>query len=586
MIIYHICPSRLSLSGCVMRASLMVVCLDTGPSGRSFFVQRVYETQTDEPFDYNMDETSPDSSLMPNKTHEEIRQQASQSNKRAHPCINTDLNAAKCNRTKVLVFNISDEAADFLKGPMATRIMPSFYIIIFLISLPLNALALVTFTCKIREKKPAVIYMSHLACVDLLFTLLLPLKIHYQLNASDWVFGEAACRVITAAYYCYMYCSILLMMCISVDRLLAVVFPIASLTWRKARKATFICTLVWLLALAGTVPLLSMRQTFKIKNVGVTCHDALIHDDPKNALALVTFTCKIREKKPAVIYMSHLACVDLLFTLLLPLKIHYQLNASDWVFGEAACRVITAAYYCYMYCSILLMMCISVDRLLAVVFPIASLTWRKARKATFICTLVWLLALAGTVPLLSMRQTFKIKNVGVTCHDALIHDDPKDQLYMYLFFILSCLYYFVPLIVTLVSYSTIIYALRTKSNQLAKSSSLSEKRRRAVIMAFTVLMVFVICFAPTNGILLYHCVQLATTKINSREGDSSYAAYLVAVCLGSVSVFLDPLLYYYGSSQMRQKINSVFWWRWGKTTLSNSNTQTESSHVSVIKRKC
>ncbi|KTF93582.1 hypothetical protein cypCar_00046934, partial [Cyprinus carpio] len=95
-----------------------------GPSGRSFFVQRVYETQTDEPFDYNMDETSPDSSLMPNKTHEEIRQQASQSNKRAHPCINTDLNAAKCNRTKVLVFNISDEAADFLKGPMATRIMP------------------------------------------------------------------------------------------------------------------------------------------------------------------------------------------------------------------------------------------------------------------------------------------------------------------------------------------------------------------------------------------------------------------------------------------------------------------------------
>uniref|UniRef100_A0A8C2BRD9 Proteinase-activated receptor 1 n=1 Tax=Cyprinus carpio TaxID=7962 RepID=A0A8C2BRD9_CYPCA len=414
----------------------------SGPSGRSFFVQRVYETQTDEPFDYNMDETSPDSSLMPNKTHEEIRQQASQSNKRAHPCINTDLNAAKCNRTKVLIFNISDEAADFLKGPMATRIMPSFYIIIFLISLPLNA------------------------------------------------------------------------------------------------------------------------------------------------LALVTFTCKIREKKPAVIYMSHLACVDLLFTLLLPLKIHYQLNASDWVFGEAACRVISAAYYCYMYCSILLMMCMSVDRLLAVVFPIASLTWRKARKATFICTLVWLLALAGTVPLLSMRQTFKIKNVGVTCHDALIHDDPKDQLYMYLFFILSCLYYFVPLIVTLVSYSTIIYALRTKSNQLAKSSSLSEKRRRAVIMAFTVLMVFVICFAPTNGILLYHCVQLATTKINSREGDSSYAAYLVAVCLGSVSVFLDPLLYYYGSSQMRQKINSVFWWRWGKTTLSNSNTQTESSHVSVIKRKC
>uniref|UniRef100_A0A9J7ZWJ1 Proteinase-activated receptor 1 n=1 Tax=Cyprinus carpio carpio TaxID=630221 RepID=A0A9J7ZWJ1_CYPCA len=299
---------------------------------------------------------------------------------------------------------------------------------------------------------------------------------------------------------------------------------------------------------------------------------------PLNTLALVAFTCRIRAKKPAVIYMSHLACVDLLFTLLLPLKIHYQLNASDWVFGEAACRVVSAAYYCYMYCSILLMMYMSVDRLLAVVFPVASLTWRSSRKATCVCTLAWLLALAGTVPLLSMRQTFKIKDVGITCHDALIHNDPTDQQYMYQFFILSCVYYFVPLIVTLVSYSTIIYVLRTKSTQFAKSSSHSDNRRRAVIMAVVVLMVFVVCFAPTNGILLYHCFLLVS-GYNSGEGDSSYAAYLLAVCLGSASVFLDPLLYYYGSSQCRQKISSVFWWRQGKTTLSNSNSQTKSSYV-------
>ncbi len=164
-------------------------------------------------------------------------------------------------------------------------------------------------------------------------------------------------------------------------------------------------------------------------------------------------------------------------------------------------------------------------------------------------------------------------------HDALIHNDPTDQQYMYQFSILSCVYYFVPLIVTLVSYSTIIFVLRTKSNQFAKSSSLSEKRRKAAIMAIAVLMVFVVCFAPTNGILLYHCFLLAT-GFNSGEGDSSYVAYLLAVCLGSASVFLDPLLYYYGSSQCRQKISSVFCWRWRKNTLSNSNSQTESSYVS------
>ncbi|XP_052394025.1 proteinase-activated receptor 1-like isoform X4 [Carassius gibelio] len=296
---------------------------------------------------------------------------------------------------------------------------------------------------------------------------------------------------------------------------------------------------------------------------------------PLNALALVTFTCKIRVKKPAVIYMSHLACVDLLFTLLLPLKIHYQLNASDWVFGEAVCRVISAAYYCYMYCSILLMMCMSVDRLLAVVFPVASLTWRSARKTTYVCVLVWLLAIAGTVPLLSIRQTFKIKDVGITCHDVLIHY----KLYVYLFFTLTCVYFFVPLIITLVSYSIIIYVLRVKSDLLAISPSSSGSRRRAVIMAIAVLTEFGLCFAPSNCILWYHCYILATGN-NSEDEDSSYSAYLLALCLGSTSVFLDPLLYYYGSSQSRQKISSVFR---RENTTSSCNTQTKSTDATKIR---
>ncbi|XP_026051106.1 proteinase-activated receptor 1-like [Carassius auratus] len=291
---------------------------------------------------------------------------------------------------------------------------------------------------------------------------------------------------------------------------------------------------------------------------------------PLNALAFVAFTCRIREKKPAVIYMSHLACVDLLFTLLLPLKIHYQLNASDWVFGEAACRVLSAAYYCYMYCSILLMMCMSVDRLLAVVYPVASLTWRSTRKATCVCVLVWLLALAGTVPLLLVRQTFKINDVGITCHDVLRQNDPTVVFYVYLFSILSCLYFFLPLIVTFVSYSTLIYALSAKAGLLTTSSSSSDNRRRAVIMAIAVLIEFVVCFAPTNGILLYHCVRLAT---RGRDEEGKY--FLMAVCLGSASVFLDPLLYYYGSSQCRKKISSLFWCSNAKKRArTQSNTKT------------
>ncbi|XP_065100337.1 proteinase-activated receptor 1-like [Paramisgurnus dabryanus] len=294
---------------------------------------------------------------------------------------------------------------------------------------------------------------------------------------------------------------------------------------------------------------------------------------PLNALALVTFTCKIKEKKPAVIYMSNLACVDLLFTLLLPLKIHYQLNGSDWVFGEVACRVVTVAFQCYMYCSILLMMCISVDRLLAVVFPMASLTWRTTRGSAYVCVLVWLLAIAGTVPLLSIRQTYKIKKVGITCHDVTPNKEPAQQQNAHLFSVLSSLYFFLPLVITLACYSAIIHALSAKSDQIATLSVISEKRRRAVIMTIAVLIEFVVCFAPTNAILLYHCILLATGH-GSGEGNASYMAYLLTLCVGSSSVFLDPLLYYYGSSQCRQQIRSVFWWKKTKGVPTFSVTYT------------
>ncbi|KAL0163230.1 hypothetical protein M9458_042626 [Cirrhinus mrigala] len=272
---------------------------------------------------------------------------------------------------------------------------------------------------------------------------------------------------------------------------------------------------------------------------------------PLNGLALVTFTCRIQEKKPAMIYMAHLACVDLLFALLLPLKIHYQLNGTDWVFGEAACRLLSAAYYGNMYCSILLMMCMSVDRLLGVAFPIASLTWRSTGTATFICTLVWLLALAGTVPLLTLTQTFHFQNLGVTCFD-LFEVDSSMMLYLSVFIILPCIYFFLPLVVILVSYSIIIYVLCAKHDHSVTSSS-SDNQRRAVIMATAVLIEFVVCFAPSNGFLLYHCICIAmgSNKLHT------YLAYLMTMCLGNSSVFLDPLLYYYGSSQYRKQIRSV-----------------------------
>lgn len=264
---------------------------------------------------------------------------------------------------------------------------------------------------------------------------------------------------------------------------------------------------------------------------------------PLNLLALVMFVRKVRPKKPAVIYMINLASADLLFVLVLPFRIAYHYNGNDWIYGAGMCRFVTAAFYCNMYCSVLLMTCISVDRFMAVVYPMDSLAWRSPQTASVVCGAMWLVSVGGVTPLLISDQTVSLPDLGITtCHDVLDLHHLRGY-YLYFFPIVSSLFFFIPLIFSTVCYVRIVQAL------CAANVENRAKKTRAVFMAVTVFSVFVICFTPTNVILLSHYVRFAR-----KHNDESYAAYLVSMCVGSVSCCLDPLIYYFGSSQCQRQV--------------------------------
>ncbi|XP_064152853.1 proteinase-activated receptor 1 [Anguilla rostrata] len=290
---------------------------------------------------------------------------------------------------------------------------------------------------------------------------------------------------------------------------------------------------------------------------------------PLNGAALFMFVNKIRPKKPAAIYMLNLAVADLLFVLLLPFRISYHLNGSDWVFGSGMCRVVTSAFYCNMYCSILLMMCISVDRYLAVVYPIQSLSWRSSQSAVAVCGAMWMLAVAGVTPILLSEQLIHLPDLGIsTCHDVLDISQLRGY-YLYFFPIFCSIFFFIPLVFTTVCYLRIIQALR------AVSTVNPSKKTRAVAMAIVVLAVFVVCFTPTNVILMAHYVQFA-----HKHSDASYVAYLLSMCIGAVSCCLDPLLYYFGSSQCQKQVAGIL--RCRAVPQMERSTQSGSTRTSKM----
>lgn len=290
---------------------------------------------------------------------------------------------------------------------------------------------------------------------------------------------------------------------------------------------------------------------------------------PLNGAAVYVFVTKIKPKKPAAIYMLNLAVADLLFVLLLPFKISYHINGSNWVYGSGMCRLVTGAFYCNMYCSILLMMCISVDRFLAVVYPIQSLTWRSSQYAVVVCAAMWLLAAAGVTPILLSEQLIHLPELGIsTCHDVL--DVGQQRCYYLYFFPIFCsVFFFIPLIFTIVCYLRIIQAL-SAVNTVSPS-----KRTRSVAMAIIVLAVFVVCFTPTNIILMAHYVQFAHS-----HSDASYVAYLLSMSIGAVSCCLDPVLYYFGSSQCQKHVVRML--RCGALSRMEQSTQSASTRTSKM----
>ncbi|XP_044029716.1 proteinase-activated receptor 1-like [Siniperca chuatsi] len=301
---------------------------------------------------------------------------------------------------------------------------------------------------------------------------------------------------------------------------------------------------------------------------------------PINICALLAFARKIRPKKPAAIYMLNLACTDLLFAMLLPFKISYHFGGNNWIFGSPMCRVVTAAFYWNMYCSVLLIACISVDRLLAVVYPIDSLTWRRPRNAIIACVAMWILSFAGSVPLVLSNQTVHLRELNITtCHDVQYSHELIWKYKIY-FITLCCALFFLPLLITVVSYTWVIWSLSRVPHGVPGRS---RRRTRAVVIALTVLVMFVLCFTPTNCLLLAHYTQFNEGIEKSRVApDGSYVVYLVFMCLGSLNCLLDPLLYYFGSSQCQRQLCSML--RCQKITERSSISHSSSNSYRSSRR--
>ncbi|XP_054843530.1 proteinase-activated receptor 1-like [Eublepharis macularius] len=289
-------------------------------------------------------------------------------------------------------------------------------------------------------------------------------------------------------------------------------------------------------------------------------------------MAILMFVVKLKLKTPAVVYMLNLASADVLFVSILPFKISYHFSGHNWMFGPEMCRFVTAAFYCNMYCSILLMMVISFDRFLAVVYPMQALSWRTVRRASVVCFVIWVVAIAGVIPLLIMEQTKRISHLSITTCQDVLDFSVVMEIFRYYFSASAIFFFFVPLIISVSCYVCIIRNLCSSKAVAAKPG----KRRRSVLLSACVLCSFIFCFGPTNVLALVQNLFLSPDQ--KLEGLTF--AYILAVCIGTINCCVDPLIYYYASSKCQSQMRNLLCQK--KSTDLEKSNRTTSSNVAAF----
>ncbi|XP_040191690.1 proteinase-activated receptor 1-like isoform X2 [Rana temporaria] len=268
---------------------------------------------------------------------------------------------------------------------------------------------------------------------------------------------------------------------------------------------------------------------------------------PLNIMAIIVFLVKVKVKKPAVVFLLNLAAADVLFVCILPFHIVYRFSGNNWMVGEGMCRLVTAMYLSNMRGSILLMTSISVDRFLALVYPVQSLSWRTVRRAWLVCCCIWVISMVSTVPILIRQQTRPFPDLNITTCTDILDAESVERFHVYYYFpFYIALFYFLPLIITTVCYIGIVRSLRAPSMKGA------QKRSRAVLLTAVVLCVFVLCFGPANVIWFMHYLQ-----VYNQGNNLLYTVYIISVSMSSVSCCLDPLIYYYASSEWQRHVYSL-----------------------------
>lgn len=262
------------------------------------------------------------------------------------------------------------------------------------------------------------------------------------------------------------------------------------------------------------------------------------------------------KKTVNTVWFLNLAVADFLFTAFLPFSVTYLALDFHWPFGKFMCKLNTAVTSLNMFASVYILVAISVDRCVSVVWPVWAQNHRSVRKASCVSLGVWVLALILSVPYFVFRDTapsFFREDIINCFYNFALSDDfitlSVIQLRHQALSITRLLLGFViPFTVIVSCYAAIIHRVR-RNQTLAGQSGRTFKIIAAVIIAFF------LCWAPYHIIASIELVNNTATHRSETLDHVTTIGIPITTSLAFINSCLNPVLYVCMGKDFKDKVH-------------------------------
>lgn len=246
-----------------------------------------------------------------------------------------------------------------------------------------------------------------------------------------------------------------------------------------------------------------------------------------NATALRAFIAKWSSWTDTHVYMFNLAIADFTLIFFLPFRIYDSFFCLP---KSQLCTVLIHVHYINMYSSILTTAAISVQRCLAIIFPLQASSWRRKKMtASVVCLVIWTVLLTISTVFNKENHPDKLWTCYERCKDK--------QLDLNFLLMLQLLGFAIPLLIMVFCSTLIIYTL-------SKAEEKSEEKRSIMGIVIANMVVFITCYTPFHiGFLVNNL--LPPSPAWKSEYHPAHVYLLVSEWIASTNCCFDCIGYYF-----------------------------------------